>query len=174
MSNTRTAWALLLALASGPVGPALADSYAVSDPAFRIIFPGTPRRSEKRLPFEEGPVQAQRYVLRLTDAVLLLNYWDFPSLPKDPVRVLDRVGELTVKGSGGPNDPMGESDITLGGFSGREYRFGRRGVIRMVQRTYSVRARVYHLVAASEGDAPVEPNDVVQAFFKSFTLISPK
>ena len=158
-------------LGSSSPAPAVWQEFTSAEGSFAIQMPGTPSYEKKNTSTAVGPIDMHLFSLDLAkDAVYIVMYSDYPDVvaqaPADKVLDGGRDGALAnVKGK-----LVGEQNMSLDGFPGREFTIEIPGKGMMKLRTYLVRQRLYQIMAVGT-NARIDSEDTVK-YLTSFRLLT--
>jgi len=164
-----------------PQGAATADSgnwinVAPADQGFTVLMPG--KATEQSQPLgSDARVENHLLTLDTSLAGYVVSYVQFPDEVTDPAAIkelLDRGRDGGVQSSNG--QLKSEKEITLKGFSGREWVMTLPGNLAARARAYWVKRRLYQIVFVVKEEGTITPaerklrQDAESKFFDSFTL----
>jgi hypothetical protein len=149
---------------------------APADQGFTILMPG--KATEQSQPVgSDARVENHLLTLDTSLAGYVVSYVQFPDEVTDPVAIkelLDRGRDGGVQSSNG--QLKSEKEITIKGFSGREWVMTLPGNLTARARAYWVKRRLYQIVFVVKEEATTTPaerklrQDAESKFFESFTL----
>lgn len=159
-------------------------TFAAPDGSFTVRLPEEPEVQSETVPTDAGDVEIAMYITEGDDRMVMLSHNGFPASVADAIASGDDafVQGLLDSGRDGAvgnvsGTLQGESQITVGGFPGREFTFSvdssaspTGSAISGIARVILVKDRLYQLISLTTAD---ETNPAaVQAFFDSFQLTS--
>jgi serine/threonine-protein kinase len=186
-SSNRAVWVMVIIVIAGATGfmmtdagqkllssttaPAAWQEFSSAEGNFAVLMPGTPSYEKKSQSTALGPIDMHMFTLNLKrDAVYMVMYSDYPEIVTraKPVDLLDggRNGALSnTKGK-----LVGEQNMSLDGFPGREIVIEVPGKGLMKLRAFMVRQRLFQVMAVGTKEK-IDHEDTAK-YLTSFRLLT--
>lgn len=180
-------WAVIAVIVIGAAGLMLTDAgknlfVSVSAPVawrefssvegnFAVMMPGTPAYEKKDTATAVGPIDMHMFTLNIKrDAAYIVMYSDYPEIvtKAPPDRILDGGRDGAVANAKGKL--IGEQNLTLDGFPGREIAIEVPGKGLMKVRAFLVRQRLFQVMAAGTKER-IDHEDTAK-YLTSFRLLA--